>query len=192
MKNAHLGHEAICQHLLAASARALAARADLSVRFAAGPAADDPNASCIELPWPAGGAGAEQFALLRGQCDAAALWRRFHDQDTHAAYFGANHPGAALAVALEQLRVNALGSRFLRGVAHNIHTALAQHCRTRNYHLLEFRDQVSLGEALLLRVGSELSVLPLPAPALRVIAAWGTVPDTLLVWAAAGAGRGGG
>lgn len=179
MKTARASPLAISQHLLSASARAIAARPDLAITLGA-PAPDQQYATSIELACPEETLTTQQFAALRGRADAVALWLRYHDPQLHAASFAPGHPGAALAVALEQVRVNTLGSRALRGVARNVHEALELHCHEHNYHLLEQRDQVPLAEALLLRVAREISVLPLPAAALRVVAAWGSVTDTLL------------
>src|SRR5688572_2693477 len=57
---------------------------------------------------------------LRAFADRIALRRRFHDADTHADHRPADGHAAALYDLLEHARLDAIGARWLAGVARNL------------------------------------------------------------------------
>lgn len=71
----------------------------------------------------------------RGEADAKALYRRFHDNALHATYSVAPGPAREIHDALEQVRVEALGARQMSGVAQNL--AANNHQRIRDARAIE-------------------------------------------------------
>src|SRR5579864_5801285 len=108
----------IFKRATASTLRAIAERDDINVAF--GPEAPGVSGARVRLPNPARDLPPEETAQLRGVADAAALRLRYHDDAVH----GKRAPRAALAravfEAVEQARVEALGSRRMAGVAVNL------------------------------------------------------------------------
>lgn len=84
---------------VAACARTLAGAADIDTALAA--------------------AGAVTLGPLRALSDRVALRRRFHDESAHADWRPVGH-AAGLYESLSQARLDALGARWLAGIAHNL------------------------------------------------------------------------
>ncbi len=105
----------IFKRATAATLRAIAERDDLTVGF--GPEPPGLAGTRVKLPNPARDLPAEEAAQLRGAADSVALRLRYHD-DARAQQARAGGPLArAVFEALEQARVEALGSRRMAGVA---------------------------------------------------------------------------
>jgi cobaltochelatase CobT len=66
--------------------------------------------------------GAGSIGALRAAADRLALRRRFHDESIHAALRPVPPDAAALYEALAQARLDALGVRWLDGIARNLLT----------------------------------------------------------------------
>jgi cobaltochelatase CobT len=69
---------------------------------------------------PFTGAAAATIGALRAAADRAALRRRFHDERVHAVQRPADAAAGPLFDALEGARLDALGARWLAGVARNL------------------------------------------------------------------------
>src|SRR3546814_3694063 len=96
----------------------------------------------------------DQVAEARGFADQFALRMRLHDSAMHLR--GAPTEAVARAVydAVENARVEALGSRGYQGIADNLETALALRLRSDPIVRARTRDEVPLSTALGL-MGSE-------------------------------------
>src|SRR5688572_17759616 len=66
------------------------------------------------------GAGAATLGGLRAYADRIALQRRFHDRAIHQQYQPTDEHALALFDAIEQARLDALGARWLPGIARNL------------------------------------------------------------------------
>jgi cobaltochelatase CobT len=66
------------------------------------------------------GAGAATLGGLRAYADRIALQRRFHDRPIHQQHQPADEHARALFDAIEQARLDALGARWLPGIAKNL------------------------------------------------------------------------
>lgn len=111
---------------LAHTARALAERADLEVRFSG----DGPRLSgdALVLPLPPRNldeAGQEARAV-RGEADRLALRLAHHDTAIHARHRPVEPRAAEVFEALEQTRIECVGSGALRGVRDNLDEALSR------------------------------------------------------------------
>lgn len=141
----------IFKRALANAARALAETAELEVVFGSdGPKTTD---GILTLPHPPRAPSKAEHAVMRGQADRMALRLANHDEALNARL----RPNAASSVemfdALEQARVEAVGSRSLAGVRANLDAALTQRLEKSGALRLIDSGQVPMHEAaaLLLR-----------------------------------------
>ncbi len=102
--------------------RAVARTPEMEVSFGA----DTPNAAApkARLPLPSGNLSSREASEIRGYADAFALRRRYHDDKTHAELRPAGEMAANIFDAVEQVRVEALGVRDLKGCEDNLDASL--------------------------------------------------------------------
>jgi cobaltochelatase CobT len=107
---------------LAHAARALAEQSELEVAFGS----DGPRLAngVLTLPHPPRDPSAPESATLRGQADRLALRLANHDETLHARLRPADTRAAEVFEAVEQARVEAVGSQSLAGVRANMDAAL--------------------------------------------------------------------
>ncbi|MEX6725870.1 cobaltochelatase subunit CobT [Parapedomonas caeni] len=148
---------------LAATMRAMGHATDFEVAFTA----DKPAllGAQARVPQPARALTDEQAAEVRGWCDSFALRRRHHDDKLHAR----GQPTTALARevynAVEQARVEAIGSRAMAGVADNLRQMTEARCKIDPISRARARDEVPLATALGLLVRQRLTGEAPPASA---------------------------
>ena len=112
----------IFKRALAHAARALAEQSELEVVFGSdGPKLAD---GVLTLPHPPRDPAGPESAALRGQADRLALRLANHDEGLHARLRPADSQAADVFEAVEQARVEAVGSRSLAGVRSNMNAAL--------------------------------------------------------------------
>ena len=112
----------IFKRALAHAARALAERSELEVAFGTdGPRLSD---GVLTLPHPPRDPSGPDSAALRGQADRLALRLANHDETLHARLRPADARAAEVFEAVEQARVEAVGSQSLAGVRANMDAAL--------------------------------------------------------------------
>ncbi|MBN8529645.1 MAG: cobaltochelatase subunit CobT [Caulobacterales bacterium] len=112
----------IFKRALAHAARALAEQSELEVAFGS----DGPRLTngVLTLPHPSRDPSGPESAALRGQADRLALRLANHDETLHARLRPADARAAEVFEAVEQARVEAVGSRSLAGVRANMDAAL--------------------------------------------------------------------
>jgi cobaltochelatase CobT len=112
----------VFKRALAHAARALAEQSELEVVFGS----DGPRLAngVLTLPHPPRDPGAPESATLRGQADRLALRLANHDEALHARLRPLDTRAAEVFEAVEQARVEAVGSRSLAGVRANMNAAL--------------------------------------------------------------------
>jgi cobaltochelatase CobT len=154
---------------LAQSTRALAGADELEVAFGAeGPRY---SAGRIVLPHPPRTLTDPEAERLRGQADGLALRLAHHDQAAHARARPDGSQARELFDAAEDMRVHALGSNALLGVAANLTAALVEKCEKRGWGRADNTD-APLAEALGLIVRERLTGLPTPEVARAVVETW--------------------
>ncbi|MBV9522380.1 MAG: cobaltochelatase subunit CobT [Alphaproteobacteria bacterium] len=153
-----------------ATVRAIAERGDLTVSYGAEP----PSAAGtrVKLPAPAREISMEEAAQLRGAADALALRLRYHDDAVHQRRMPAGEMARAVFEAVEQARVEALGSRRMVGVAANLDAMLDERYRRQGYERITERSEVTLAEAVRLLAREQLTGEKPPRAAQRVVEAW--------------------
>ncbi|GAB6054591.1 cobaltochelatase subunit CobT [Magnetospira thiophila] len=149
------------KRVTAAAVKALAEDRRTEVVFS--PGNQNVSGQTVRLPTPTLKVPSEELGRLRGAADAAALRLRYHDDRLHQRLRPKGSDEAeALFDAVEQARVEALGSRRLPGVAGNLDRLLNERGRARGYGSVTDRAEVPLADALGLLVRETLTGRALP------------------------------
>jgi cobaltochelatase CobT len=154
----------------AGALRAIGGKPDVQVTFQAGPGSVTGNR--VRLPQPARSLSDAEIARLRGAADAAALRLRHHDAAVHAARTPGTRDAREVYDALEQARIEVVGSRYMAGVAANLAERLAQDCEQAGYDRMSRKDQLPVAAALALLARERMSGEPVPQGAQRVLSQW--------------------
>ena len=155
----------------AGTLRAIAhANAEVQVAFQPGPGGV--SGKRVRLPLPTRALPPAEMAKLRGAADAAALKIRHHSEQLHNARMPQRREAREVFDALEDVRVEAVGSRHMSGVAANLRARLADQCETEGYDRMTRKDQLPLPAALSLLAREKISGEPAPEIAHRVLDLW--------------------
>ncbi|RWQ02474.1 cobaltochelatase subunit CobT [Mesorhizobium sp.] len=150
--------------------RAIAGDKDLEVGFAKDrPALAGSRARLPELPKKASQA---DIAITRGLGDSMALKRACHDTRIHTRLAPEGKQARAIYDAVEQARVEAIGSRAMQGVADNIGSMLEDKYARAN--LIDVKDKADapIEEALALMVREKLTGRTVPKSGERLVDLW--------------------
>jgi len=150
--------------------RAIAEQPDVQVAFQPGPSGV--SGKRARLPLPTRALPPTEMAKLRGQSDAIALRLRHHDDALHAQRMPTRREAKDAYDALEQVRVEVVGSRFMNGVNANLRAKLTEECESEGYDRMTRKDQLPIDKALALIAREKLSGVAAPEPALRVLNLW--------------------
>ncbi|GAA4120829.1 cobaltochelatase subunit CobT [Aminobacter aganoensis] len=152
------------------SMRAISGDNELEVAFAKErPALAGNRARLPELPKKA---SANDIAVTRGLGDSMALKRACHDTRIHARLAPEGKQARAVFDAVEQARVEAIGSRAMAGVAQNISSMLEDKYAKANLADVTEQSEAPLEEALALMVREKLTGQPVPRSGERMVELW--------------------
>ncbi|MBV1797202.1 cobaltochelatase subunit CobT [Siccirubricoccus sp. G192] len=155
----------------AGTLRAIAhVNSEVQVAFQPGPGGV--SGKRVRLPLPTRSLPPAEMAKLRGAADAAALRLRHHSEALHAARLPARREAKEVYDALEDVRVEAVGSRHMSGVAANLRARLSDMCETEGFDRMTRKDQLPLPAALSLLARERISGEPAPPAAQRVLDLW--------------------
>ena len=145
----------IFKRALAHAARALAEQSELEVVFGS----DGPKLSngVLTLPHPPREPGVSGNATLRGQADRLALRLANHDEGLHARLRPVDSRASEVFEAVEQARVEAVGSTSLAGVRANMNAALLTRLEKMGALRIADAGRVPMAEALALLVRERLT-----------------------------------
>jgi cobaltochelatase CobT len=150
--------------------RAIAGDKELEVAFAKDkPALAGSRARLPELPKKPSPA---DIAVTRGLGDSMALKRARHDQRIHMKLAPEGKQARAIFDAVEQARVEAIGSRMMEGVADNISSMLQDKYARANLADVKDRAEAPLEEALALIVRERLTGRAVPKSGERIVELW--------------------
>jgi len=150
--------------------RAIAEQPDVQVAFQPGPSGV--SGKRARLPLPTRALPPNEMARLRGQSDAIALRLRHHDDSVHAQRMPARREARDAYDALEQVRVEVVGSQHMAGVRGNLQAKLAEECEAEGYDRMTRKDQLPIDKALALLTRERLSGESVPDSAQRVLNMW--------------------
>ena len=150
--------------------RAIAGDKELEVGFAKDrPALAGSRARLPELPKKP---SRSDVAVTRGLGDSMALKRACHDQRVHMKLAPEGKQARAIFDAVEQARVEAIGSRMMSGVADNISSMLEDKYARANLADVKDRGDAPLEEALALVVREKLTGRAVPKSGERMVELW--------------------
>jgi cobaltochelatase CobT len=156
---------------IAGCMRAVAQKQDLEVAFASDrPALMGDKA---RLPEPPRRLTPQDVAILRGNADSMALRLACHDAALHRRLAPDGQAARAVYDAVEQARVESIGSRRMSGMASNI-TAMLEDRYHRGGRFEEITDRADapLEDAIALMVRERLTGLKPPTAAAKIVDLW--------------------
>jgi cobaltochelatase CobT len=151
--------------------KAIARKPEMEIVFAA----DKPSlvGERARLPEPPRKLSAEDVAILRGHSDSMALRLACHDAAVHRRSAPEGEAARAIYDAVEQARVESLGSRRMAGMAGNITAMLDdRYHRGARYEEITDRADAPLEDALALMVRERLTGLKPPRAAEKLVDLW--------------------
>ncbi len=159
---------------LASCTRALARHPDLEVAFSADKSAlvTGPEGAKARLPEPPRKTNPREAAIIRGQADSFALRLACHSDAIHRRHAPQNPAARALFDAVEQARVEAIGSRRMEGVASNLTAMLDDRYHRSPFAEARTREEAPLEDAVAMLARERLTGLKPPAGAARLTELW--------------------
>src|SRR4051794_37795780 len=154
----------------AGALRAIAQTPEVQVAFQPGPSGLVGKRA--RLPLPTRALPPTEMAKLRGAADSVALRLRHHDDAVHAARSPGRREAKDVYDALEQARVEVVGSRHMEGVAANLRARLNEECEAEGFDRMTRKDQLPLPAALSLLAREQMSGQASPAAAKRILETW--------------------
>ncbi len=147
--------------------RTIAEDPDLVVTF--GPEPPGARGDRVRLPEPGAKLSEAELAVLRGHADALALWIAHHDQGVHDKLVPQGSDARAIFQAIEQARIQALGSNAMEGVGQNLDALLERDCERKGFDRITHADDVPMSEVLALLVREHLTDRPIPESAQNMV-----------------------
>ncbi len=124
------------------------------------------------LPEPPRKLSAREAAILRGHADSMALRIACHNNDVHRRLSPQIPAARAVFDAVEQARVEAIGSRRMQGVAANLDAMLDDRFQRARYAEVATRADAPIEDALAMIVRERLTGLKPPKNAERIVELW--------------------
>src|SRR5271169_1481092 len=150
--------------------RAIAGKADIEVTFAA----ERPGLAGgkARLPEPPRRLNEGEAAIVRGHADSLALRLACHDPAVHRKLAPGGQQARAVFEAVEQARVEAIGSRRMGGVARNLAAMLDDRFHRGKYDEITDRADAPIEEAVAMIVRERLTGETPPATARKLVELW--------------------
>ena len=150
--------------------RALARKPELEVAFAA----ERPGlmGGKVRLPEPPRKLGKAEAAVVRGHANSIALRLACHDAALHRRLQPAGQQARAVFEAVEQARVEAIGSRRMDGVAQNLTAMLDERFHRGKLDQITERADAPIEDALALLVRERLTGMAPPPAAKKLVDLW--------------------
>ncbi|NVD43082.1 cobaltochelatase subunit CobT [Ensifer sp. HO-A22] len=114
----------------------------------------------------------QELAVTRGLGDSMALRKACHDARIHATMSPQGADARVIFDAVEQARVEAIGSLRMEGVAKNLSSMLEEKYSKANFGAISKQADAPLGEAVALLVREKLTGERPPASAGKVLDLW--------------------
>jgi cobaltochelatase CobT len=150
--------------------RAIAKTPELEVTFASERPGIAPGKA--RLPEPARKMTRRDAAIVRGHADSIALKLACHDPRVHRKLMPGNPLARGVFEAVEQARVEAIGSRRMAGVAKNLTAMLDDHFHRGKFDEITDRADAPLSEAVAMLVRERLTGQAPPTAARKMVDLW--------------------
>jgi cobaltochelatase CobT len=150
--------------------KAIAGKGDLEVSFAA----ERPGlvGGKARLPEPPRRLNEREAAIVRGHADSIALRLACHDPAVHRKLVPGGQQARAVFDAVEQARVEAIGSRRMGGVAKNLTAMLDDRFHRGKFDEISDRADAPIEDALAMLVRERLTGEAPPAAARKLVDLW--------------------
>src|ERR1700691_5959923 len=150
--------------------RAIAGKNDIEVAFAA----ERPGlaGNKVRLPEPPRRLSEREAAIVRGHADSIALRLACHDPAVHRKLVPGGQQARAVFEAVEQARVEAIGSRRMGGVAKNLAAMLDDRFHRGKYDDVTDRADAPIEEAIAMIVRERLTGESPPVAAKKLVDLW--------------------
>ncbi|MGV6821079.1 MAG: cobaltochelatase subunit CobT [Parvularcula sp.] len=125
-----------------------------------------------KIPLPPRRLNQKRVAVSRGHGDAAALRLAHHDPLLFAEATPHNEAAREVFAALEQARLDAIGTNALGGVGNNLEAALARRLEENGYARLEDKDDIPLTDVLHLLSREAMTGRKPPKAAAHLVDLW--------------------
>ncbi|HKH34875.1 MAG TPA: cobaltochelatase subunit CobT [Beijerinckiaceae bacterium] len=156
---------------IAGCLRAIAKKPDLEVNFASDRPMLMPDKA--RLPEPPRKLNRQDVSIVRGHADSMALRLACHDAAVHRRLAPEGQAARAVFDAVEQARVEAIGSRRMSGVADNLSAMLEdRYHRGGKYEDITDRADAPVEDAVALMVRERLTGLKPPPAARKIVDLW--------------------
>src|SRR6202453_4095705 len=150
--------------------RAIAKAPELEVTFASERPGLAPGKA--RLPEPARKMTKRDAAIVRGHANSIALKLACHDPKVHRKLMPGNPQARGVFEAVEQARVEAIGSRRMAGVAKNLTAMLDDRFHRGKYEEITDRAHAPIEDALAMIVRERLTGEIPPPPARKLVELW--------------------
>src|SRR5271157_5655957 len=159
---------------LVSCTRAMARHPELEVAFSADKPAlmTGPDGAKARLPDPQRKPNPREAAILRGLADSFVLRLACHSDAIHRRHAPQNPAARALFDAVEQARVEAIGSRRMEGVASNLTAMLDDRYLRSAFAEARTREEAPLEDAVAMLARERLTGMKPPAGAERLVELW--------------------
>ena len=150
--------------------RAIAKKPELEVSFAA----ERPGliSGKVRLPEPARKLTRQEAAIVRGNADAVALKLACHDPAVHRRLVPGGQQARAVFEAVEQARVEAIGSRRMLGVKSNLAAMIDDRFHRGKFDEVTDRADAPIEEAVAMMVRERLTGQAPPPAAKKLVDLW--------------------
>ncbi len=155
---------------VATAVRSIAGEPEMEVSFSSEPS--QLKGLKARLPAPSRNLPPHEVALVRGQGDAYALRKAYHEDRVHDRFRPASPDGAAIFEAAEQARVEAIGSLAMKGVAANLAAGLEQRLLQKGLARAHSREDAPLPEVMGLMVREALTGEKPPEAVRQAVEFW--------------------
>ncbi|MEE9314444.1 MAG: cobaltochelatase subunit CobT [Rhizobiaceae bacterium] len=126
----------------------------------------------VRLPDPGKTMTAEQIAITRGLSDSMALRHAMHDNGVHAQHLPEGENARAVFNAVEQARVEAIGTKAMAGMGDNIHQMLEEKYFRGDFSKVSSMEDAPLEDAVGLLVREKLTGRKPPKSAQNLVNIW--------------------
>src|SRR5437764_13995308 len=150
--------------------RAIAKKSDLTIAFAA----ERPGLAGqkVRLPEPPRKLSRQDAAIVRGNADAVALKLACHDPAVHRRLVPGGQQARAVFDAVEQARVEAIGSRRMLGVKGNLAAMIDDRFHRGKFDEVTDRADAPIEEAVAMMVRERLTGQAPPPAAKKLVDLW--------------------
>ncbi|WP_409361238.1 cobaltochelatase subunit CobT [Bartonella heixiaziensis] len=124
------------------------------------------------LPEPPLHATDKDIIVTRGLGDSMALRKAWHDSNIHTRFAPIESEARAVFDALEQTRVEAIGTLAMEGMAKNLDSMLADKYQRAHYQKISTQSEAPIQEAIALLLREKITTRPPPKEAGPVLELW--------------------